>query len=242
MSWSLLAICLLLWGLVIVLLLAVEHGYFSSGPARWLYNICAPLYQGKWKRNVEEYSSATTAHLFIAPVLQALTRTQTQHIADLGCGTGRLSLELLADNRFLGTIEACDFSPQMLKIFQRELSALPEAKRARISVSEQNLETWHRPTRDSRYGAALLVEAGEFVVNIRALITEMSAGIEPGGLLLLTKPKDWYARFLIGRPLTRSRLQALLEGTGFIDVTFHPWTRRHEVVWAWRNGFRNSSS
>ena len=239
MSWSLLFICLLLWGLVILLLIAVEHGYFSSAPARWLYNICAPLYRGKWKRNVAEYSAATTERLFLAPMLEALRRTDCQHVADLGCGTGRLSLALLGSERFRGTIEAYDFSPQMLKIFHQELAHLPESARTRVVVSEQNLESWRSPSTETRYGAVFLVEAGEFVVNIRSLLAEIGAHIPAGGVLILTKPKDWYSRFLLGRPLTRRALENYLVSVGFQDISFHPWTNRHEVVWAWRSGLRN---
>ena len=233
MSITLLFIALLLWALVIVLLLAVEHGYLSSTPARWLYNVCAPFYQGKWKRNREEYSDATTSRLFLVPIFEALARTSNQRVIDLGCGTGRLSLALLRDARFSGVIDACDFSTQMLKIFQTELLQMDPEIRSRLTICEQNLEAWrHSP--EVQAGAVLLIEAGEFVVNIQQLLREISAAVVPGGIVLITKPKDWYARLLIGRPLTRSKLTAKLSSLGFHDISFHPWTSRHEVVWARR--------
>jgi len=233
MSISLLLICLLLWALVIVVLLAVEHGYLSSTPARWLYDLCAPFYQGKWKRNSEEYSAATTDRLFLSPVLEAVNRTGQQQVLDLGCGTGRLSLALARDARFQGTIQACDFSPQMLKIFRGELAALDATSRARIHLQEGNLESWqHQP--GILVGAVFLVEAGEFVTHIRQLLQEISRALPSDGILVMTKPYDWYARLLVGRPLTRAALSATLTTIGFDDISFHTWSSRHEVVWAKR--------
>lgn len=233
MTVSTVAVFFISWLVVLALLVLAELGYMHSSLTKTLYNLCAGVYEQKWRRHPQRYlDKDLTEKIFIMPILEALSGSRSKIVADLGCGTGRISLLLLNDKRFSGHIEAWDFSSSMLRIFKSATAALHPEVASRVTINCGDLSAWTAHERRGRYAVVILAEVSEFLPAFNKLVREISLALEHGGLFLLTKPKDSLALFLVGRSQTSGKLRALLETHGFGSISISPWTARYDAVWA----------
>jgi SAM-dependent methyltransferase len=113
-----------------------------------------------------------------------LARAAGGLVADLGCGTGRLTLPL-ADAGF--DVLAVDHSPAMLQQLERKLASQPRAVRERVHIDATDLSAW-KVTKDrpslallgyNTFAALLTADAQ------RRCLTHIRQMLRPGGLLAL---------------------------------------------------------
>ncbi|MDJ0625479.1 MAG: class I SAM-dependent methyltransferase [Candidatus Caenarcaniphilales bacterium] len=210
-----------------------ELSYWGNRGLKNIYNLFAPIYEYKW--NSAKYKSKTvTEKLFLLPLKMALlNNNKPPRFLDLACGTGRMSLMVLKQEWFSGTIESVDFSKGMLEKLKRELAKCPQDKKNSCKTTEMELSSWTENVKNS-YDAVALMEVSEFLPNFPEILSRVAKIIEPGGLLLLTKPPDWMSVFYPKRKQNRHELTELLKNNGFGNISIHKWTHRYEVVHAWK--------
>src|SRR5258708_18804867 len=77
---------------------------------------------------------------------ELVTRFAPQHILELGCGSGRIGLELL---RLPGNfkLEGLDIEPEMLKAYARKVGNEAESMRKRISLHEGDMSDYQLATK-----------------------------------------------------------------------------------------------
>jgi ubiquinone/menaquinone biosynthesis C-methylase UbiE len=95
---------------------------------------------------------------------------------DLGCGDGRLTVELNAD-----TLTAADISDVALDRARRRLADRP----ARLVSLEPDAPL---PFSDSSYDLVLCAETIEHVRDVQLMLSEVRRVLRPGGRLALTTP------------------------------------------------------
>ncbi len=136
---------------------------------------------------------------------------------DLGCGDGRLSGELRADELTLADVSAV--------ALERAARRLPDAARAELEPDAP------LPFGDSSFDLALVAETIEHVRDVQLLVSELRRVLRPGGALAVTTPahgRRTGLTVLVGgfeprfdplsahlRFFTRRSLRAVLDGGGF---------------------------
>ena len=142
------------------------------------------------------------------------------HALDLGCGDGRLTLELEAER-----ITAADPSFVALERARRRLGERPETQLLELAPDAP------LPLPDSGHDLVLCAETIEHVRDVQLLLSEVRRVLRPGGRLALTTPahgrltgldvlaRGFEARFDPLSPhvrhLTRRSLRQLLTDMGF---------------------------
>jgi len=127
---------------------------------------------------------AATYHRVSAPqtawgrrVLERLPLRGTEHVIDAGCGTGRLTTELL-ERLPEGVVAAVDRSANMLAVARSELRPRfgSRVRFVRADVSRLPFSDWA----DVVFSTATF----HWVLNHPALFRELHRALKPGGLLL----------------------------------------------------------
>lgn len=132
---------------------------------------------------------------------------RVERALDLGCGDGRLGVELDA-----AELTAADVSPLALERARRRL---PEARVVELEPDAP------LPLGDGAFDLVLCAETIEHVRDVQLLLSEIRRVLRPGGTLALTTP----ANLPVGRRphplsphlrfLTRRSLRRLLDELGF---------------------------
>jgi ubiquinone/menaquinone biosynthesis C-methylase UbiE len=119
---------------------------------------------------VPEEPGPPPAHLvsFVAGLPEA------EHVLDLGCGDGRLTVSLRA-----GALTAADVSDVALR---RAARRLPDAELALLGVDEP------LPFVDNEFELVLCAETVEHVRDVQLFLSEVRRVLRPGGGLALTTP------------------------------------------------------
>jgi SAM-dependent methyltransferase len=210
-----------------------ELSYLGNKGIKFLYNLFSSIYELKWL--AKEYSSTElTQQLFLEPLKLALQNSQNAKMLDLACGTGRMSLMVLRQSWFQGSIKAIDFSEGMTRKFRKNIQALEAEKQSRLELQFANLKDW-TPSQVAEYDVVSLMEVGEFLPFFVPLVSSISKALKPGALFLLSKPPDWMAWTYFGRCQTTLQLTNLLKEAGFSKILIHKWSSRYEVVQAWKD-------
>ncbi|HWA56732.1 MAG TPA: metalloregulator ArsR/SmtB family transcription factor [Gemmatimonadales bacterium] len=126
---------------------------------------------GQWDRMRAELFGSRTELL---PLLGLLDPAAT--IADLGCGTGQLSLVL---SPFVGQVIAVDASAAMLRSARARLGGLPN-----VEIRRGELEAL--PIDDASLDVAFLVLVLPYVAAPAQIVREAARALRPGGRLLVT--------------------------------------------------------
>jgi ubiquinone/menaquinone biosynthesis C-methylase UbiE len=138
---------------------------------------------------------------------------EAEHVLDLGCGDGRLSLLLRA-----GSLTAADVSGVAVR---RASARLPDAEVTLVGVDEP------LPFVDNEFELVLCTEVLEHVRDVQLFLSEVRRVLRPGGGLALTTPawSRWRMLREFHRELdplsphirffTRESLAELLDAMGF---------------------------
>jgi SAM-dependent methyltransferase len=125
-------------------------------------------------------------------VLAVLRAAGAQRVADLGCGEGALTAQLLADRQFTEVI-AADVSSRALEVAERRLrlDRMPDRQRSRLRLIQSSLT--YRDQRLAGLDALVLVEVVEHVDPSRLGALERTVfGEAAAGLVVVTTPNAEY--------------------------------------------------
>ena len=161
-------------------------------------------------------------------IVAVLHERGARHVGDLGCGSGALTRELLADPRF-GHVTATDVSARALQLAARhlKLDQMPDLKRARLSIFQSSLT--YRDTRLAGLDAAVLMEVIEHLDpdRIPALERVVFGAAAPATVVVTTPNAEYNAHY-----------ETLPAGTlRHRDHRFE-WTRAEFRAWAEQAGQR----
>jgi 3' terminal RNA ribose 2'-O-methyltransferase Hen1 len=158
-------------------------------------------------------------------VLAVLRETGARSVADLGCGEGALTGDLLRDTAFTRVI-AADVSARALGQAARRLrlDQLPEARRARLTMLQTSLT--YRDRRLAGLDAAVLMEVVEHVEPDRlgALERTVFGFAAPRTVVVTTPNREYNAEYGMADGALRHR-----------DHRFE-WDRAEFAAWASRVG------
>lgn len=226
-----------LLGIVLILAPLVYPGELSHlGPGlnRWLYDRAARRYERKWQSRA--YRDSPVRGEITTFAADALLRSGSGAVLDLGCGTGR-GTRLVAECLPSSTeFTAIDFSPAMLRVFGAWLEREAPDLRRRVTLLEADLAAWlEGDAAKGSYGLVLMLEVGEFVPRFAEVLAEAGRLIPSGGGLVATRPAGIWSIFFPGRAQTRSALTRLLQRAGFAEPRYVKWRARYEIVLARKN-------
>lgn len=150
---------------------------FSSSVATYFDDL-API----WQKNYAPQGAMLTR---IERFAQALTANgiSTGHLLDYGCGSGALS-SAYAQRGY--QVTACDISPQMLEVAQREHG---DAIRW-VSIDPQQARL---PFDDASHDAVIASSVLEYVPDPERLLREFQRVLAPGGVVLCSVPDERHA-------------------------------------------------
>jgi len=158
-------------------------------------------------------------------VLGALRATGARSVADLGCGEGALTGDLLHDSAFTRVI-AADVSARALAQAARRLrlDRMPDARRARLTMIQSSLT--YRDARLAGLDAAVLMEVIEHVEpdRIGALERAVFGFAAPRTVVVTTPNREYNAEYGMADGALRHR-----------DHRFE-WDRAEFAAWASRAG------
>jgi SAM-dependent methyltransferase len=120
-------------------------------------------------------------------------------VADLGCGTGTLTL-LLAESGY--SVDGLDFSPAMVARARAKIAGVPDVTVAEGDAAEPRLPT-------SSYDAVLARHVLWAMPDPAVALARWVALLEPGGRVVLVE-----GRWSTGVGLTADQALALAAGTG----------------------------
>ncbi|MEP7187696.1 MAG: class I SAM-dependent methyltransferase, partial [Roseiflexaceae bacterium] len=164
------------------------------------------------------------------PLLRAaLAGKPAPQVLDVATGTARAPLLLAAQPWFDGAIDALDLTPAMLIRAQAKLDAAGLA--ARVALRQGN--AGDLPWPDASFDLVTSLEALEFFPRPRRALAEMARVLKPGGVLIVSKYPDLWARVLPFKGLTRRSMTRLLERLGLAEIAIREWQPGHyELVTA----------
>ncbi len=220
----------LLWGLALIggllwLVTITEFSFLPSAFHRGVYERCAWLYESKWHKGAYDLCHKTNIRLL--RLLEEHLTGKNSIVLDLACGTGRMSMLLLAQSWFRGKIEAVDFSGAMLA----KLSAkLEEVNRPDVclKIQEQDLADWQGE--ENAADLVFLMEVSEFLPDFAGLLQKISQSLKPEALLVCTKPNELLAPLFFGRKQSIVELKALAGSVGLEIVLRTSWQWRYELL------------
>jgi len=159
-------------------------------------------------------------------ILAVLRERGARRVGDLGCGSGALTRDLLADARF-EHVTAVDVSARALQLAARQLKLdqMPERKRERLSIFQTSLT--YRDTRLAGLDAAVLMEVIEHLDpdRIPALERVVFGAAAPATVVVTTPNAEYNPHF---ETLPAGALRHR-------DHRFE-WTRAEFNLWAERVG------
>jgi ubiquinone/menaquinone biosynthesis C-methylase UbiE len=223
---------IVLWLLFVLLLLVFvywlivvgEGTYLGRYAVRLIYQIGAGVYD---QARINVTASDETVLL---PLLRAaLAGKAGPRVLDVATGTARVPLLLAAQPWFDGAIDGLDLTPAMLTRAQAKIDAA--GLEARVALHQG--DAGNLPWPDASYDLVISLEALEFFPRPRRALAEMARVLKPGGLLVVSKYPDAWARALPFKGVTRRGMTRLIERLGLVDIAIREWQPGHyELVTA----------
>ncbi|MBN1427100.1 MAG: methyltransferase domain-containing protein [Anaerolineae bacterium] len=217
---------LLLLGLLAYWQFVITEGtYLGQWMVTWLYDLTANRYDG-----IKQFDDDMEAIYLGRPLATALKSTPVPLICDIGTGTARLPLALLAQPTFQGKIVGLDDSRQMLRTAVSKTGGYEN----RLTLIWR--DTTHLPFPDAVFDAVTCLEMLEFTPSPRRQLAEAIRVLRPGGILLTTRRRGFDARMIPGKTFTVAQCMTLLEELGIVDVQVLVWQVDYDLVWGRRDG------
>lgn len=204
------------------LLIASEGVYLGRRAVIWLYD----LYAGRYD-DIKHYSEEYDHMLLAQPIMADIAPIKTPLVLDVATGTARLPLALLRHPQFQGHVVGIDLSRRMLSHAAYKLGG-----DRRVSLLWTPAETLPFP--DSMFDVITCLEALEFMVNAKTVLSEIARVLRPGGLLLLTNRIN--TRLMPGKTWSNERMLKELETMGMTDVSIEVWQVDYNRVWGRKAG------
>jgi len=227
---SLLSIAL--WLLLVLLLLAFlywlivvgEGTYLGRSAVRLIYQLGAGVYD-QARINVTANDEAV-----LLPLLRAaVAGTPGPRVLDVATGTARVPLLLAAQPWFDGAIDGLDLTPAMLARARAKIGAA--GLEARVALRQGDAS--NLPWPDETFDLVISLEALEFFPRPRRALAEIARVLRPGGVLVVSKYPDVWARALPFKGLTRHGMTRLLDRLGLVEIAIQEWQPGHyELVTA----------
>jgi ArsR family transcriptional regulator len=139
-------------------------------------------------------------------------------VADLGCGSGNLTIELAASVK---QVIGVDNSAEMLKAAKRRTAGLANVELRKGELSALPIES-------STSDAAMIVLALTYVADPQSAVNEMARILKPGGrgviVDLLPHDRDDFRRQMgqTSRGLEPKAIERMMGDAGFAEVTTRP--------------------
>ncbi len=220
--WLLAAFGLLLF--LYWLIVVGEGTYLGRSAVRLIYQLGAGVYDQS-----RGYVTASDEALLLPLLRAALAGKPEPQVLDVATGTARVPLLLAAQPWFDGAIDALDLTPAMLAHARAKLDAAGLA--ARVALRQGN--AGDLPWPNARFDLVISLEALEFFPRPRRALAEMARVLKPGGVLIVSKYPDLWARVLPFKGLTRRSMTRLLDRLGLAEIAIREWQPGHyELVTA----------
>jgi ubiquinone/menaquinone biosynthesis C-methylase UbiE len=167
-------------------------------------------------------------------VRQALAPVPGERILDIGCGPGFYEAEVSPELGRTGLVVGVDSSEDMLALARDRCAAF-------TNVEFRNGDASALPVENGAFDAVLCVQVLEYLGDAAGGIAEMTRALRPGGRAVIWDTDwatvSWHSsdavrmqRVLaafdehLAHPSLPRTLGPLLRATGFMDVTFTPYT------------------
>ena len=210
--WLLAALALLafLYWLIVI----GEGTYLGRAAVRFIYQRGASVYD-----DVRLHVVASDEALLLPILHAALAGRPTPRVLDVATGTGRLPQLLGRQDWFAGTICGLDLAPAMLERARAKIDAAGLAERVTFYEGDAGTLPWP----DASFDLVTSLEALEFFPRPRRALAEMVRTLKPGGMLIVSKYPDGWARALPFKGLTRRRITQLLQHQGLHASEIRDW-------------------
>ncbi len=204
-----------------------EGTYLGRRVVRLIYRSGAAHYD-----RVRGFPSAADARVLGPLLWAALPDRQPALVLDVATGTGRAGLLLAAEEQFAGRVLGLDYTPEMLQqALQRSRETNREARFQAVLAEAGDL-----PLPAASCDMVICLEALEYVPAPRRALHEMVQALRPGGVLVLSKFTDGWARLLPAKAFTSQALRRILAELGLAPVVILPWQAgNYELVLARKN-------
>lgn len=207
------ALALLYW-----LIVVGEGTYLGRYAVRFIYQRGARIYD-----DVRQKVVASDTAVLLPLLHAALDGRPAPRALDVATGTGRIPLLLGRQPWFGGTICALDLTPAMLERAAAKLAAAGLADRVTLRLGDAGALPWP----DAAFDLVTSLEALEFFPRPRRALAEMARTLGPGGVLIVSKYPDGWARALPLKGLTRAAMRRVLARLGFGPIEFREWQPGH---------------
>jgi SAM-dependent methyltransferase len=225
-GWLLASGALLTLGLIAYWQLVIAEGtYLGQRMVTWLYDLTAHHYD-----SIKQFDADMEAIFLGRPLAEALRGIPAPLVLDVGTGTARLPLALLAQPSFQGRIIGLDDSRQMLSVAARKTGGYGN----RLTLIWR--DTSRLPFAAGIFDAVTCLEMLEFTPDPRKQLAEAIRVLRPGGVLLTTRRRGFDARAMPGKVFSPGEITAVLERLGIIDVRIAAWQVDYDLVWGQRAG------
>ncbi len=206
-------------------LIIAEGTYLGQWLVTWLYDLTANRYDA-----IKQFDADMESIFLGRPLAIALRDVPAPLVLDIGTGTARLPLALLAQPSFQGKIVGLDDSRQMLRVAARKTNGY----RNRLTLIWR--DTTRLPFPNGVFDSVACLEMLEFTPDPKKQLTEAVRVLRPGGILLTTRRRGFDARVMPGKVFSPEQIAALLEQLGIIDVRIAVWQVDYDLVWGQRGG------
>ncbi|RMG76649.1 MAG: class I SAM-dependent methyltransferase [Chloroflexi bacterium] len=190
-------VSILLWWLIVT----TEGVYLGRNVVIWLYDFYAQRYD-TIKNTQLDYELAFTAQ----PIIDRLPIADPL-VLDVASGTGRLPEVLLRHDEFAGQIIAVDLSRAMLIVAAQKLkSAMEQGHVYLLNSPAEKI-----PLPDNSVDVVTCLEALEFMMNDRVVLSELVRVLRPNGLLVITNRQGRDRYLMLGKVRSHAQFRQLLE-------------------------------
>jgi ubiquinone/menaquinone biosynthesis C-methylase UbiE len=132
-------------------------------------------------RTLEAMYSSLDVALARQEIIRMLDLSPGARVLDAGSGPGFFVCELAEAVGSSGSIVGVDISPDMISIARRRIHGHPLERQIELSLSD----TSALPFPENSFDAAISIQVLEYVVDVRAAISELYRVIRPGGRLIV---------------------------------------------------------